>query len=35
MAQEGGKAHPRGGEPLDGHEGSLGLGQSFGEMGGS
>jgi len=35
MAQEGGKTHPRGGEPFDGHEGSLGLGQSLGEVGGS
>jgi len=34
MAQEGGEAHPRGGEPFDGHKGGLGLGQSLGEVGG-
>ena len=33
MAQKGGEAHPRRGEPLDGHKGSLGLGQSLGEVG--
>jgi len=32
VAQKGGKAHPRGGEPSDGHKGSLGLGQSLGEV---
>jgi len=32
MAQERGQAHPGGGEPLDGHEGSLGLDQPFGEV---
>jgi len=34
MAQEGREAHPRGGESPDGYEGGLGLGQSFGEVGG-
>jgi len=33
MAQEGGEAHPRGGEPFDGHKGGLGLGQPLGEVG--
>jgi len=32
MAQEGQEAHPPGGEPFDSHEGSLGLGQSLGEV---
>jgi len=29
-----GEAHPRGGEPLDCHEGGLGLGEPFSEVGG-
>jgi len=32
VAQERGKAHPWGGEPFDGHEGSLGLGESLGKV---
>jgi len=32
MAQEGREAHPPGEEPFDSHEGSLGLGQSLGEV---
>jgi len=32
VAQERRQAHPRGGEPFDGHEGGLGLGQPFGEV---
>jgi len=32
VAQGRGKAHPRGGEPFDGHERSLGLGQSLGKV---
>ena len=32
MAQEGGQAHPRGGEPFDGHKRSLGFSQPFGEV---
>jgi len=32
MAQEGGQAHPRGGEPLDGHKRGLGFSQPFGEV---
>ena len=32
MAQEWGKAHPRGRAPLDGYESSLGFGQSLSEM---
>jgi len=32
MAQERGEAHPRGGEPLDGHESSLVLRQPFREV---
>jgi len=35
VAQEGGEAHPRWGEPFDGHKGGLGLGQPLGEVGGS
>ena len=34
MAQERGEAHPRGGEPFEGHKSRLGFGQSFGEVGG-
>jgi len=33
VAQKRREADPWGGEPFDGHEGSLGLGQSFGEVG--
>jgi len=33
MAEEGREAHPQGGESLDGHKGSLGIGQSFTEVG--
>ena len=32
MAQKRGQADPRGGEPFDGHEGSLGFGQCHGEV---
>jgi len=32
MAQEGGQAHPRRGEPLYGHKGGLGFSQPFGEV---
>jgi len=32
MAQEWRQAHPRGGEPLDGHKSSLGFRQPFGEV---
>ena len=32
MAQEGGQAHPREGEPLNGHKRGLGFSQPFGEV---
>ena len=32
MTEEGRQAHPRGGEPLDRHEGCLGLSQSFSKV---
>jgi len=35
MAEEGGEADPWRGETLDSHEGRLGLGKPFDEMGGS
>jgi len=35
MAEEGGEADPGRGETLDSHEGCLGLGKPFDEVGGS